>query len=63
MSAMDVDLEAIQKWRTKDAEYAERGKELEAATAERDAVGSGQQRRMGPAVGSQGVLAATMAGA
>lgn len=38
MAAMEVDLEAIQKWRTKDAEYAERGKELEAATAERDAV-------------------------
>ncbi|KAL4452508.1 hypothetical protein ABPG75_008170 [Micractinium tetrahymenae] len=38
MSAMEVDLEAIEKWRTKDAEYAERGKELEAATVQRDAV-------------------------
>ena len=35
---LQVDLEAIEKWRTKDAEYADRVKELEAATAERDEV-------------------------
>lgn len=33
-----VDLEAINKWRAKDGEYAERAAELEAATAERDEV-------------------------
>ncbi|PSC72157.1 structural maintenance of chromosomes 4 [Micractinium conductrix] len=38
LSRMDVDLEAIEKWRQKDAEYAERTKDLQAATAERDEV-------------------------
>ncbi len=33
-----MDLEAIEKWRTKDGEYAERAKELEEATAARDEV-------------------------
>lgn len=33
-----MDLEAIEKWRTKDGEYAERAKELEEATKERDEV-------------------------
>ena len=38
MQAMEVDLEAIQKYRAKDGEYAERARELEGATAERDEV-------------------------
>ena len=33
-----MDLEAIEKWRTKDGEYAERAKELDEATKERDEV-------------------------
>lgn len=53
MAAMEVDLEAIQKWRTKDAEYAERGKELEAATAERDAVSAVQPKCW---TGEQGLM-------
>lgn len=43
MGRMDVDLEAIEKWRAKDGEYAERSKELEVATAERDEVRRGRQ--------------------
>ena len=39
MQRMNINLEAIEAWRQKDADYAERVRELEAATAERDAVG------------------------
>lgn len=39
MGVMEVDLEAIAKWRAADAEYSNRARELEAATAERDEVG------------------------
>jgi hypothetical protein len=35
---MEVDLEAIDKYCTKDGEYGERARELEGATAERDEV-------------------------
>ncbi|EFN54921.1 hypothetical protein CHLNCDRAFT_134635 [Chlorella variabilis] len=38
MGVMEVDLEAIAKWRAADAEYSNRARELEAATAERDEV-------------------------
>lgn len=61
---MQVDLEAIEKWRTKDGEYAERAKELEEATKERDevrrvvgdAVLCGGGRRHGALLGCCGVL-------
>ena len=38
MGAMEVDLEAIAKYCAKDGEYAERARDLEAATALRDEV-------------------------
>lgn len=41
MQRMNVNLEAIEAYRQKDADYSERVRELEAATAERDTVGGG----------------------
>lgn len=38
MQRMNINLEAIEAYRQKDADYGERVRELEAATAERDAV-------------------------
>lgn len=41
MQRMNINLEAIEAYRQKDADYSDRVRELEAATAERDAVGGG----------------------
>ena len=38
MQRMSINLEAIEAYRVKDAEYGERVKDLDAATAQRDAV-------------------------
>ena len=47
MRAMDVDLEAIAKWRAADGEYGDRARELEAVTAERDAVSTWHRWQFG----------------
>ena len=59
MQRMNINLEAIELYRRKDADYGERVKELEAATGERDTVrGQGEAMllvrcRMGPRRGRQ----------
>ena len=52
MHGMEVDLEAIDKYRTKDGEYGERARELEGATAERDEVGGWVWCLLGPVWGA-----------